>query len=80
MQYFENIHGSKEIAIPLIKQVDTVYVKTNIHEETTTDKITGEIRKEWVWNEAQYTYVEYAQKQISDVESAIAELTYGGMK
>lgn len=61
MQHYKNVHGSKELAVPLIKQVDTVYVKENIREETITDQTTGETRREWVWDEWQYTYPEYEE-------------------
>lgn len=70
MEYIENVQGSKELAVPLIFQVDTVYVKENIREETVTDPTTGDIRNVWLWNEWQYSYPEWReielQRQITE--------------
>lgn len=74
MTYIENVHGSQELAIPLIIQVDTVYIKDNIHEETITD-ITGETHAEWAWNEWQYSHIEWAvmQAELNKQDTILAE-------
>lgn len=68
-----NVHGSKELAVPLILQVDTVYVKENIREESLVDPVSGEERTEWVWDETQYTYKEYSEL-ITEAYISVAEV------
>lgn len=57
-----NVQGSIEQAKPLIIGVDTVYVHTNIH------AVEGEHGTVYVYDEVQYTYGEFMEKQQSDTD------------
>jgi hypothetical protein len=61
MKLYKNVHGSKEASRPIIVDKTTVYVHSNIKEETITDEITGDTRTEYVYDEVQYTRQEWEQ-------------------
>lgn len=62
MKFIEKVRGSKELAVPLIIQKTTVYVKVNIHEVESEDDV-----KLYEWDEYQYDkdeYIEIMQNEI----------------
>jgi hypothetical protein len=61
MKLYKNVHGSKEASRPIIVDKTTVYVHSNVKEETITDEITGDTRTEYVYDEVQYTRQEWEQ-------------------
>lgn len=63
MVELKNVHGSEAQAVPLIIGKDTVYVHTNIHQEERVDEMRDEPILEWVYDEIQYTHLEYMQVQ-----------------
>lgn len=54
MKFIEKVRGSKELAVPLIIQKTTVYVKVNIHEIESEDNV-----ELYEWDEYQYDKDEY---------------------
>lgn len=62
MQEFKNVHGSQDIVPEIEVNVDTVYIRSNIHRiqvQTNDDPVnTVEF---WEYDEIQYTYREYLQ-------------------
>ena len=80
----KNVHGSELQAVPLIIGVDTVYVHTNIHQEEHEDEMSGETVMEWVYDEIQYTHLEYMriqaaeqqrlQQSLEDAQLALCEM------
>lgn len=82
MRKLFNVHGDISLAVPLIIDVDTVYIKENIREETVTD-ISDTERKEWVWDETQYTFGEYMDmenKRVTDMQMATSSLSGGAIQ
>lgn len=61
MKLYKNVHGSKQASRPVIVDKTTVYVHSNIREETITDEIIGDTRTEYVYDEIQYTRQEWEQ-------------------
>lgn len=61
MKLYKNVHGSKEASRPIIVDKTTVYVHSNVKEETITDEISGDMRTEYVYDEIQYTRQEWEQ-------------------
>jgi hypothetical protein len=61
MKLYKNVHGSKQASRPIIVDKTTVYVHSNVKEETITDEITGDTRTEYVYDEIQYTRQEWEQ-------------------
>lgn len=61
MKLYKNVHGSKQASRPIIVDKTTVYVHSNVKEETITDEITGDVRTEYVYDEVQYTRQEWEQ-------------------
>jgi hypothetical protein len=61
MKLYKNVHGSKQASRPIIVDKTTVYVHSNVREETITDEITGDTRTEYVYDEVQYTRQEWEQ-------------------
>lgn len=62
MKFIEKVRGSKELAVPLIIQKTTVYVKVNIHEIESEDNV-----ELYEWDEYQYDkdeYIEIMQNEI----------------
>lgn len=62
MKFIEKVRGSKELAVPLIIQKTTVYVKVNIHEVESEDDV-----ELYEWDEYQYNkdeYIEIMQNEI----------------
>lgn len=62
MKFIEKVRGSKELAVPLIIQKTTVYVKVNIHEVESEDDV-----ELYEWDEYQYDkdeYIEIMQNEI----------------
>nr|DAG36898.1 MAG TPA: hypothetical protein [Caudoviricetes sp.] len=60
MKYIENVTGSEIASAPLIMNVDTIYVHTNIRKAV--PKEGEEDRNEYQYTERQYTYEEYKEK------------------
>ena len=60
MKYIENVMGSEVASAPLIMNVDTIYVHTNVRK--VTPKEGEEDRNEYQYTERQYTYEEYKEK------------------
>jgi hypothetical protein len=61
MKLYKNVHGSKQASRPIIVDKTTVYVHSNVKEETITDEISGNTRTEYVYDEVQYTRQEWEQ-------------------
>lgn len=68
MKIYKNVHGSKQASRPIIVDKTTVYVHSNVKEETITDEISGDTRTEYVYDEIQYTRQEWEQI-LSDAKS-----------
>lgn len=60
MKYIENVMGSEVASAPLIMNVDTIYVHTNIRK--VVPKEGEEDRNDYQYTERQYTYEEYKEK------------------
>lgn len=60
MKYIENVMGSEVASAPLIMNVDTIYVHTNVRK--VTPKEGEEDRNEYQYTERQYTYEEYKER------------------
>ena len=60
MKYIENVMGSEVASAPLIMNVDTIYVHTNIRK--VVSKEGEEDRNDYQYTERQYTYEEYKEK------------------
>lgn len=60
MKYIENVRGSEVTSVPLIMNVDTIYVHTNIRK--VVPKEGEEDRNDYQYTERQYTYEEYKEK------------------
>lgn len=60
MKYIENVMGSEVASTPLIMNVDTIYVHTNIRK--VVPKEGKEDRNDYQYTERQYTYEEYKEK------------------
>ena len=60
MKYIENVMGSEVASAPLIMNVDTIYVHTNVRK--VIPKEGEEDRNEYQYTERQYTYEEYKEK------------------
>lgn len=61
MKLYKNVHGSKQASRPIIVDKTTVYVHSNVKEETITDEISGSTYTEYVYDEIQYTRQEWEQ-------------------
>ncbi len=61
MKIIHNVHGSQEASRPVIVDKTTVYVHSNIREDTFIDEVTGEPYTEYVYDEIQYTRQEWEQ-------------------
>lgn len=82
MKEIKNVWGAKELAVPLICQTSTVYLKTRIREIDVTNNVTGEITKVWCWNEIQMSYREYFEhvaKQQNEQKTQIDSLMISAM-
>lgn len=60
MKYIENVIGSEVASAPLVMNVDTIYVHTNIRK--VVPKEGEEDRNDYQYTERQYTYEEYKEK------------------
>lgn len=60
MKYIENVMGSEVASAPLIMNVDTIYVHTNVRK--VVPKEGEEDRNDYQYTERQYTYEEYKEK------------------
>ena len=71
------VHGCKEMAVPVWFGYDTVYVHTDIKQDSTPDPVTGEVNPDmYVYHEYQYTYKEYIEilnNRQTETENAICE-------
>ena len=73
-----NVHGTQEKVPQLEINIDTVYIRSNIHQiEVQTD--TKESRMEWEYNEEEYSLQEYLNKVLPEnqatTDAAIVELS-----
>lgn len=59
MKYIENVTGSEVASAPLIMNVDTIYVHTDIRK--VVPKEGEEDRNEYQYTERQYTYKEFKE-------------------
>ena len=76
MRQIQNVHGSDECAKPLIIGKDTVYVHSNIRQETVSDGI--ENRIEWVYDEIQYgkdEYIKVMSEKSNELENSIIDVS-----
>nr|DAZ40553.1 MAG TPA: hypothetical protein [Caudoviricetes sp.] len=60
MVKIDKVTGSKEASAPLIMNVDTIYVHTNVQKVTTKNEST-EQADIYEYTERQYTYEEYKE-------------------
>ena len=60
MKYIENVMGSEVASAPLIMNVDTIYVHTNVRK--VVPKEGEEDRNDYQYTERQYSYEEYKEK------------------
>ncbi len=83
MVFIENVHGHAEQARPVIVNVDTVYVHTNIQPAPPDED--GNVNPEsFIYDEVQYTKDEYIQvladqnvaleRQLTDTQLALVEV------
>lgn len=63
MIYINKVTGSKEASAPLIMNVDTIYVHTNVQKVTTENEPTerADMVDMYEYTERQYTYEEYKE-------------------
>lgn len=59
MLYIENVQGSKIASAPLIINVDTIYVHTNVRKVERVDEEGRTYDDLYEYTERQYTYPEY---------------------
>lgn len=64
MRFLSNVQGSEELAVPLVVQKTTVYIKENIRKLDPSDmsSFDGEMNENinlWQWDEYQYDKDEY---------------------
>lgn len=62
MLYIENVQGSKLASAPLIINVDTIYVHTNVRKVERTDEEGRAYDDLYEYTERQYTYPEYKEQ------------------
>lgn len=60
MVKIDKVTGSKEASAPLIMNVDTIYVHTNVQKVTTKNESTEQVDM-YEYTERQYTYEEYKE-------------------
>lgn len=68
MKFYPNVKGDLKASRQVRVDKTTVYVHSNVKEETITDEITGDTRTEYVYDEIQYTRQEWEQI-LSDAKS-----------
>lgn len=73
MEIFKNIFGSKESSEPLIINVDTVYINSNVRE--VTKNIGGKELKEFQYDQIQMTKDEYIALLANQNDKLKTELT-----
>lgn len=62
MLYIENVQGSKLASAPLIMNVDTIYVHTNVRKVERPDEEGRTHDDLYEYTERQYTYSEYKEQ------------------
>lgn len=85
MREIKNVYGSEECAKPLIIGKDTIYVHSNIRQETISDELGDRI--EWIYDEIQYGKDEYIkviteksnelENNINDINTALTQALGG---
>lgn len=70
MKYIENVTGSEIASAPLIMNVDTIYVHTNIHKVVPQEG--EEDMNLYEYTERQYTYDEY-KEQCAEIAQILAD-------
>lgn len=73
MELFKNVFGSKESSKPLIVNVDTVYINSNV-KEVTREFEDGRSHKEYQYDQIQMTKDEYIELLSSKNEKLNIEL------
>lgn len=73
MEIFKNIFGSKESSEPLIINVDTVYINSNVRE--VTKNIDGKELKEFQYDQIQMSKDEYIALSANQNDKLKTELT-----
>lgn len=63
MLYIEKVQGSQIASAPLILNVDTIYVHTNIHKLNKVDEQGNDLDL-YEYTERQYTYQEYKEHHV----------------
>ena len=80
MVEYKNVKGSYEASQPLIINIDTVYVHTNIRQAT--DPKTGELMENmYVYDEKQYTKDEYIgilSQQLTNLQALTLSMVQSG--
>lgn len=63
MIYIDKVTGSKEVSAPLIMNVDTIYVHTNVRKAEVKNELNEPIEQSdiYEYTERQYTYEEYKE-------------------
>lgn len=78
MVEYKNVHGTQETVPELEINIDTVYIRSNIH-KTTVNMGEDEHIEVWEYDEQQYTIPEYLNKVLPEnqktTDTAIAELS-----
>lgn len=80
MIYIDKVTGSKEASAPLIINVDTIYVHTNVQKAEVKNELNEPIEQAdmYEYTERQYTYEEYKENhaQIAQILSDDANDKY----
>lgn len=77
MRTIQNVHGSEESAKSLIIGKDTVYVHSNIRQETVSDEIMGNIT-EWIYDEIQYgkdEYIKVMSEKSDELKNTVGDIS-----
>lgn len=63
MIYIDKVTGSKEASAPLIMNVDTIYVHTNVQKVEVKNELNDPLKQSdmYEYTERQYTYEEYKE-------------------
>ena len=79
MVEYKNVQGSQETVPQLEINVDTVYIRSNIHRISVQMNEEEEPIEVWEYDEQQYTIAEYLKKALPEnqatTDAAIAELS-----
>ena len=79
MVEYKNVQGTQETVPQLEINVDTVYIRSNIHRTSVQMNEEEEPIEVWEYDEQQYTIAEYLKKVLPEnqatTDAAIAELS-----